>query len=27
MNLKQIEERLLEKIHQKTGWGDPLRPN
>jgi len=27
MNLKQIEEKLLEEIHQKTGWGDPLRPH
>ena len=26
MSLKQIEENLLESIHQKTGWGNPLRP-
>ena len=27
MSLKQIEEKLLENIHQKTGWGNPLRPH
>jgi hypothetical protein len=27
MNLRQIEEEILEIIHQKTGWGNPLRPN
>ncbi len=27
MSLKQIKEELLENIHQKTGWGNPLRPN
>ena len=27
MSLKQIKEKLLEIIHQKTGWGNPLRPN
>ena len=27
MSLKQIEEKLLERIHQKTGWGNPLRPH
>ena len=27
MSLKQIEEKELDKIHQKTGWGNPLRPN
>ena len=27
MSLKQIEEKLLEKIHQKAGWGNPLRPH
>ena len=27
MSLKQIEEKLLEDIHLKTGWGNPLRPH
>lgn len=27
MSLRQIEEKVLEIIHQKTGWGNPLRPN
>ena len=27
MSIKQIEKNLLENIHQKTGWGNPLRPH
>ena len=27
MNEKQIIEKLLELIHSKTGWGNPLRPH
>ena len=27
MNENQIKEKLLELIHSKTGWGNPLRPN
>ena len=27
MNENQIKEKLLELIHSKTGWGNPLRPH
>ncbi len=27
MNQNQIKKKLLELIHSKTGWGDPLRPH
>ncbi len=27
MNENQIKEKLMELIHSKTGWGDPLRPH
>ena len=26
MNEEQIKEKLLELIHSRTGWGNPLRP-
>ncbi len=26
MNKTQIKKKLLELIHAKTGWGDPLQP-
>ncbi len=27
MNEEQIKEKLLDLIHSKTGWGNPLRPH
>lgn len=27
MNENQIKEKLLELIHSKTGWGNPLKPH
>ena len=27
MNKEQLKEKLLDLIHAKTGWGNPLRPN
>ena len=27
MNEKQIRGKLLDLIHSKTGWGNPLRPH
>ncbi len=27
MNENQIKVKLLELIHSKTGWGNPLRPH
>ena len=27
MKKSQIEKRLLESLHEETGWGNPLRPH
>lgn len=27
MKKSQIEKKLLESLHEETGWGNPLRPH